>query len=44
MKEFATFVPHIENASNFEDFDFLFGCDCKPDDTECKLNCIPTTQ
>lgn len=44
MKEYSTFIPHVENSCSFEDFDWLFGCDCTPEDTECRLNCVATTQ
>ncbi|MEW5819253.1 MAG: hypothetical protein AB1782_03610 [Cyanobacteriota bacterium] len=48
MQYVSSFVPNIENSSNFDSFDYLFGCQCSEGSTICSLEdsneCPITTQ
>lgn len=34
----STFIPNIENSSNFEEFDYLFGCKCNQENNYCSID------
>lgn len=38
MSNFATFIPNVENADDYDQFDYLFGCHCSEESKSCSLN------
>ena len=33
----STFIPNTENSNLYEDYDYLFPCDCDVNEKECMI-------